>query len=52
MKDNNLVRVNGAFQAKTQSNHSRMQIKSSDIPDYDKVKQPDNPMEAIVAKLD
>jgi hypothetical protein len=50
MKDKKLIRVNGQIQS--ESTVKRRKVTNSDIPDYDKVKAPVNPMEPVVAKIE
>ena len=52
MVSKNLIKVNGQLQAK-QEIQSKIQriLKSSDIPDYDKIAERANPLEPVVSKF-
>lgn len=50
MKDNDLIRVNGQLQHRQE--YVKKRVSNNDIPDYDKIKTPPNPLESVVAKFE
>ena len=53
MKEKNLVKVNGKLEAKTEYKSTIQRImKSSDIPDYEKIAERHNPLESVVKKFE
>ena len=53
MKERNLIKVNGKLEAKKDHlNMLQKLLKSADIPDYDKIKVRENPLEPVVKKLE
>jgi hypothetical protein len=48
MKENNLVRINGVLQSRPDFSAHRKRVRNEDIPDYDKIKQAENPLESVV----
>ena len=53
MKDKNLVKVNGKLEGKTEYKSTIQRLlKSSDIPDYDKVADRPNPLESVVKRFE
>ncbi len=52
MKEKQLIRVNGVLQGKQETVKTQKVLNEGDIPDYDKIKSRENPMDAVVKKFE
>jgi hypothetical protein len=47
-----LIRINGLLQAKQESIKMQKVLNEGDIPDYDKIKSRDNPLDSVVKRFE